>query len=327
MKLIALCAALVVATTPSLASAEFVSEPIPADRPIGTGPYPAIMEMDPGLPTHTVYRPAELAKVAAKMPIVVWGNGACRSEGNRYHYVLSEIASHGYLVIALGPIGPSEVEIWRGTPAQPSVSGGPGQPPVGPAPAAAPMRPRTMPTATSSSQMIDAINWAQAENSRSGGRFSGRLDSNTIAVMGTSCGGAQAIEVSGDTRIDTTIVWNSGLFPEPISMGGKTLTKDDLKLLHAPVAYISGDELDIAFNNANDDFERLNHVPVLRAYRKQTGHEGTFGETNGGDFGRVGVAWLNWRLKGDAASGQMFLGPQCALCTDTQWVVKQKKLR
>ena len=326
MKPIALCAALVVATMPSFAGAQFISEPIPADRPHGTGPFPAIMEMDPTLPTHTLYRPAELAKVGGRMPIVVWGNGACRNEGNRYHYLLTQISSHGYLVLALGPIGPSEIEIWRGTPAQPFVSGGPGQRAVGPAPAGPP-RPRTTATATRSSQMIDAINWAHAENSRSGGRFMGRLDSSTIAVMGTSCGGAQAIEVSADPRIDATIVWNSGLFPEPIAMGGKTLTKDDLKLLHAPVAYVSGDDLDIAFNNANDDFERLNHVPVLRAYRKQTGHEGTFGEANGGDFGKVGVAWLNWRLKGDAVAGRMFLGAQCGLCTDPQWVVKQKNLR
>ena len=27
----------------------------------GTGPFPALMEQDPGLPTHTIYRPKELA--------------------------------------------------------------------------------------------------------------------------------------------------------------------------------------------------------------------------------------------------------------------------
>jgi hypothetical protein len=143
--------------------------------------------------------------------------------------------------------------------------------------------------------------------------------------MGTSCGGAQALEVSGDPRIGTTILWNSGLFPEPIAMGGTMLAREDLKRFHAPVAYISGDELDIAFENSNDDFERLDHVPAFRAYRKETGHEGTFGEPNGGDFGRVGVAWLEWRLKGDAEAGRMFLGPDCGPCTDPQWVVMQKE--
>jgi hypothetical protein len=159
MKHIGLVAGLVAATASSLAAAQFVSEPIPADTPLGAGPYKAIMEMDPGLPTHTVYRPVELNQVDGEMPIVVWGN----------HYLLSEIASYGYLVLALGPIGPSEIEIWRGTPAHPILGPGPG-PEAGPAPAPPP-RPRSFDTPTRSSQMIDAINWAEAENSRSGGRF------------------------------------------------------------------------------------------------------------------------------------------------------------
>ena len=42
----------------------------------GTGPFPAILEQDPSLPTHTVYRPQDLSKVKGKLPIVAWGNGA-----------------------------------------------------------------------------------------------------------------------------------------------------------------------------------------------------------------------------------------------------------
>ena len=30
----------------------------------GTGPFPAVMEQDPGLPTHTIYRPKDLVRVA-----------------------------------------------------------------------------------------------------------------------------------------------------------------------------------------------------------------------------------------------------------------------
>jgi hypothetical protein len=55
-----------------------------------------------------------------------------------------------------------------------------------------------------------------------------------------------------------------------------------------------------------------------------TGHGGAYGEVNGGDFGKVAVAWLNWRLRGDIGSGQMFLGPRCGLCTDPGWVVTRK---
>jgi len=44
----------------------------------GSGPYQAVMEMDPGLPDHTIYRPENLSALnGATLPIVVWGNGAC----------------------------------------------------------------------------------------------------------------------------------------------------------------------------------------------------------------------------------------------------------
>jgi len=310
---IALFAAAIAVCAPSLAGAANVSQPVPRSQAIGSGPYRAVMESDPGLTTHTLYRPSDLGAVKGKLPIVVWGNGACANEGNRFRWFLSEIASHGYLVVAIGPIDKPEMEIWKESAPQPA-PGGP---------------PRDLPPPRShTSQLIDAMNWAIAENGRAGSRFQGRLDPSKIAVMGMSCGGAQTIEASADPRVVTSVVWNSGLFPDPTTMGGgKTLTKDDLKLIHAPIAYISGDASDVAFVNANDDFERINHVPVFRAYRHKTGHGGTYGELNGGAFGKVGVAWLDWRLRGDTEAGKMFVGPACGLCTNAEWVVKQKNLR
>ena len=69
----------------------------------GTGPFPAILEQDPSLPTHTVYRPQDLSKVKGKLPIIAWGNGACVNNGLAHRNFLMEIASHGYLAIAIGP--------------------------------------------------------------------------------------------------------------------------------------------------------------------------------------------------------------------------------
>ncbi len=60
-----------------------------------------------GLPTHTVYRPTDLAAFPAKdkLPIVVWGNGACRMDGLMFQRFLTKIASHGFLVVAVGREG------------------------------------------------------------------------------------------------------------------------------------------------------------------------------------------------------------------------------
>jgi hypothetical protein len=84
---------------------------VPATAPLGSGRYPAILESDRGLVTHTIYRPAQLDKLGrTKLPILAWANGGCANIGNRFRYFLTEIASHGYLAIAIGPMGSAAVE-------------------------------------------------------------------------------------------------------------------------------------------------------------------------------------------------------------------------
>ena len=250
-----------VVATPLVGHAQHVSENVPHSTPLGSGPYKAILEADPRLPGFTVYRPKDLSALGEqKLPIVAWAEGGCANNGSRFRWFLSEIASHGYLVVAIGPVGPEKDEIWN-------------PPPQHAGPATMPRMPdlsKLPPPATHSSQLIDAINWAVAENTRSGGRYLNRIAGDKVAVMGMSCGGGQAIEAGQDPRVVTTVMWNSGLFPDGTAFnamfGGRLLTKADLKLLHGAVAYISGDESDIAFNNANDDFSRLPDIPALRAW-------------------------------------------------------------
>ncbi len=293
----------------------------------GSGTYKAVMEMDAGLPDHTIYRPEDMSALnGATLPLVIWGNGACANAGNSFSNFLTDISSYGFVAIALGPI----TERNAAGPAPPAT-----------APAAATPRPAVQqsgdttqlprnlpPAATHPSQMLDAIKWATAENDRTGSKYYKHLNTAKIAVLGQSCGGVQAIEVAADPRITTAMVWNSGLFAQPSDMGGgKTLSKKDLESIHVPMAYISGDSTDIAHNNANADFEYIKSIPVFRAWERGVGHGGTYNQPNGGEFAGIGVAWLNWQLKGDQRAALMFRGPDCGLCVNPRWVVQTKNLK
>lgn len=295
-------------------AAEAAAKAMP-DTP-GTGPYPAIKEELASLPDHVVYRPRDPSKVRAPMPIVAWGNGGCSADGAGQRLHLSELASHGYLVIASGTI--------RSGPGAPARSPQAQPPRTMPAPGT-PFTPP--PPETSAAQLRQAIDWAIAENAHRGGALAGRLDTRAIAVSGWSCGGVQALTVAAeDPRVRTVVIHNSGLLPDGgPRLPGMEMRKDALARLRAPVIYILGGPGDIAFTNGMDDYARITGVRAMVASRN-VGHTGTFFEPNGGQAAQVARHWLDWQLKGDKAAADWFVGATCRLCRDPAWTVQRKGL-
>ncbi len=275
------------------------------------GPHQVSVATDPSLPTHTVYRPTDLKPFdGGKLPIVVWGNGGCIASGRAYEGFLTKIASHGYFVVAIGADNVKPPDLSGMKPGQPL-------PPLPPS------------MVSKASQLIDGLDWALAENARKGGPYTNKLDPQRVAAMGQSCGGLQAITVSGDPRIKTSVIWNSGVFVGPLPAGAPmrdpVAKKEDLKAFHAPVAYFIGGPSDSAYKNAEDDFARIEGVPVFNG-NLNVGHGGTYRHVNGGWFGEVGVAWLDWQLKDDKNAAKLFEGARCGLCVDPAWTVKKKGL-
>jgi len=273
----------------------------------GTGRFAAMKEEVASLPRHVVYRPKDLAALGrTKLGVVAWGNGGCSEDGASSRFHLLEIASHGYLVIASGRI-----------------LSGPGAPPREPRPAAQPGQiqpPRTQP-----SDLTEAVDWALAENQRSGSPYFGRIDPALVAYSGWSCGGLQALQVAKDPRVKTLVLHNTGVFNEGRSaIPGMDVRKDVLPTLHTPAIYILGGPKDIAYDNGMDDFKRIAHVPVAVA-NLPVGHGGTFNEPNGGAAASVAVSWLDWQLRGDVESGKRFVGEDCGLCKDAQWSFERKQ--
>jgi hypothetical protein len=280
-------------------------------EPSGTGPFPAVAESRLELPGHTVYRPERWPK--DPLPLFVWGNGACRDNGLAYGAFLRQIASQGYFVVSVGRPRAERAAQPATPPAQPV-----------PPPAAAPA-PST-PDETRAEQLLEAIDWATRETARASGDFERRIDVTRIAVGGHSCGGLQALAVSHDPRIDTTLVLASGIYIRPGGRSGVRIDKAQLARLHGPMLYLTGGPSDIAHENASDDVARLEHVPVFFG-ALPVGHEGTFfKEPDGGEWARVAARWLDWQLKADADASSDFAGPACRLCGDSRWSVVQKQL-
>jgi hypothetical protein len=271
---------------------------IPGPRVVedgGTGAFKAIMYTDSSLSAHTIFRPADLNIFGdkCKLPIIAWGNGACANSPWEHVNFLSEVASHGFLVIAIGPM-PEEGQRGSGR--------------------------------STSSQLIDAVDWAIAQNNDCSGIFYGKIDITRIALSGMSCGGLQTLEMAPDPRVTTVVVCNSGILGQGGGMPGMPrLTKDHLSKLHTPVLYLLGGETDIAWKNGMDDFNRINHVPVFVG-NMDAGHGGTYREPHGGEFAVVATAWYKWQLKGDAEAGKLFTGNPCLLSESTVWKVDKKNI-
>lgn len=103
--------------------------------------------------------------------------GACASQGTAFVNLLTEIASHGYVIIA------------NGAPGKPGSAFGDGQ--------------------TTKEELIKSMDWVT--QGKDAGKF-GKLDKNKIAAAGQSCGGIEALNVSNDPRVKLTGMFNSGMF-------------------------------------------------------------------------------------------------------------------
>jgi hypothetical protein len=297
--------------------AAFAKQAAMPDTP-GTGPFLAVKEETASLPEHVVYRPARLDGLGStKLGVYLFGNGACSNDGASARLHLLEIASHGYLAIASGRIrtGPGAT-----APLQPRIPTAPGA--TGNA-----VEPSATALPTSHSDLTSALDWALAQNEDSKSPYYQKIDRESVAVSGYSCGGLQALEVAGDPRVKTVVVMNSGIFsPGSRSIPGMNQSKALLEKLHTPTLYILGGETDIAYANGMDDYARINHVPAFMGNLLNVGHGGTYWEPNGGKAAVAVVDWLNWQLRKDRFAAKSFVGEACGLCIDPAWSIAKKKI-
>jgi len=322
----------------------------------GSGKYKAILAGDPGLPTHAIYRPRNLKPFGGTnlLPVVAFGNGGCRNGSGEFRNLLSDIASHGYIVLAIGPAGDAVV---AGSEAKTGI--------------------------TQASQLLDAVNWIEKENTRSGSEYFGKIDLTKVAVAGQSCGTAQAGQVSGDPRVKTTVLLNGGgtmggrgnaaappagqatpsaaaqvpgaygnvgapgagpAGAAPLNRYAPYAPREDMGAsrarmvaaagaprptvtFHGSVLYMPGGPTDMAYRGAVAAYEALQGVPAALAYQDVGHYPATYRQPRGGAYATAVEAWLDWQLKGDKNAARSFLGSPCGLCRDPKWTVKTKNLQ
>jgi len=154
------------------------------------------------------------------------------------------------------------------------------------------------------------IDWLIAENGRMGSELYQKLDVEAVGSFGYSLGSLGTFEIAADPRLKTTV-----------HISGGAMDKSVVPNLRNPAAFFCGDPSDIAHENCESDFA-LAKVPVF------------YGVFPGDHFGILAAfadqintattAWLRWRLMHDQTQEKTFVGPDCALCKDASWTVKQR---
>ena len=322
----------------------------------GTGPWKSVAVGDASLPTHTIYRPENLKAYVdenGKIPVLLYANGACVNNNLEMSRLLSEVASWGYIVLAIGPYAEMPDDAfyaqWKGvvrgwypetkevaimgngerlTPyteaelaeraaqqeAERKAAEAAAKKNKGKKAAPAPAPFRTYPR-----QLLEALDWLTDQNANAQSEYYHLIDLDKVAAMGQSCGGAQVLAVAHDPRIKTCLIFNSGM--GEMAMSGAS--KESLANLHQPMLYLNGGSADVACENANGDWKRIKDVPVVKISTID-GHHGTYYEKHAGAYAVAARQWLNWQLKGKIGDSALFMNDEYGKTMHPDWIFDRK---
>ena len=248
----------------------------------GSGPHKAVAVREKSLTDFVVYRPVNLDAAMTvgqpgmwatgeakkeKLPVLIFCNGGCMDTSIGYENMLADIASHGYVVVAIGELQMfAQHENDQHTP---------------------------------SSMVKKALDWICNSSSP----YYKYINTEKIAAAGHSCGGAQVLANAADPRLKTYIILNAGMG----KMTMADASAKSLKNLHGPILYLVGGTTDVAWQNAQMDYKVIKHVPVVLADNTQSGHGGTYDQANGGANARMVRAWLDWLLRDKQENEKLFI--------------------
>lgn len=165
----------------------------------------------------------------------------------------------------------------------------------------------------------EGIEWVLAEAKRAESPYFGKIDPDRLGIAGHSLGSVGSFANTGHPAVKASIHWSGGLTGNPVGA-----EESWLQLIKAPAAFLCGGAEARALPRCSGDFDNApKGVPIFYGTVDGVGHTDVFGEQNGGQWGRAGVAWWRYTLAGDASFKSWFSGDGCVLCTKP-WSGKSK---
>jgi len=132
--------------------------------------------------------------------------------------------------------------------------------------------------------------------------FHGKVDLTRIGASGHSQGGAAAIVVGADPRVDTILP----IQPGPLA---------DIDDVHGPAFLISGQRDSIVWPALVKAFYNdADHIPAVYGELRGANHFTVVGDP--GPFAAPTTAWWRFQLMDDPQARAMFYGPDCGICAD-----------
>ncbi|WP_405401577.1 alpha/beta hydrolase family protein [Streptomyces sp. NBC_01104] len=133
--------------------------------------------------------------------------------------------------------------------------------------------------------------------------FHHHVDLEHIGASGHSQGGAAAIVVGSDPRIDAILP----IQPGPLA---------NINSVHVPALLLAGQKDSIVFPFLVKAFyDAADHIPALYGEVRGADHFTVVGDA--GPFAAPTTAWFRAQLMGDQEARAQFFGPGCGICTDT----------
>ncbi|MFF3441452.1 alpha/beta hydrolase family protein [Streptosporangium sp. NPDC002721] len=152
--------------------------------------------------------------------------------------------------------------------------------------------------------MRAGIDLLTRRNADSSSIFHNRVDLERIGASGHSQGGAAAIVVGADPRVDTILP----IQPGPLA---------NINAVRGPALLLAGQRDSIVFPALVRAFyNAAGHIPAIYGELRGADHFTVVG--GAGPFAAPTTAWFRLHLMGDQTARGQFFGAGCGICTDTR---------